>query len=128
MYIECLAIIISTKCLRTLGMRVREMMFTIACSWRENGPVMLKASSGLIRLQCKKILHGNPPGETHNNVIGILYLTKHLPGKKKCITCSVGGELFLNPIRISRWPMTISFLINNNSLSSGLASLPELRR
>ena len=30
----------------------------------------------------------------------------------------MGGELILNPIRISHWPMTISFLINNNFLSS----------
>lgn len=48
---------------------------------REGGPAMVKASSGLIRLQCEKSLPGNPQG-THNNVIGILYLTKHLPGKK----------------------------------------------
>ena len=38
----------------------------------------------------------------------------------------MGGELSLNPIRVSPWPMTISFLINNNSLNSALASL--LRR
>lgn len=35
----------------------------------------------------------------------------------------MGGELSLNPIRISHWPVTISFLINKNFLNSALASL-----
>lgn len=34
----------------------------------------------------------------------------------------MGGELPLNPIRISHWPVTISFLIKNNFLNSGPAS------
>lgn len=34
----------------------------------------------------------------------------------------MGGELSLNPIRISHWPVTISFLIKNNFLNSALAS------
>lgn len=64
--------------------------------------------------------------QMNNNATGILYLTKHLSREMYYLHC--GWGIVSEPNHVSHWPMTISFLINNNFLNSALASSSAFKK